>query len=199
MLRRISERFGALLIFDEIFTGLGRTGRLTFAEEVPCDLLCLGKALGGGLPLSACVGTERSMLAWPESSGEALHTGTFFGHALACEVAADTLRDIVDHGLPKRADELGTWCRSWLQSRLAHHPGVKEIRGIGLMLAIDFKVPGLGATLMDRLRGMGVISLASGSQGESLSLTPPLNIPKELLEEALQRIVGCLSEKPFVP
>lgn len=199
MLRRVADRFEALLIFDEIFTGLGRTGRLTFAEEVPCDLLCLGKALGGGLPLSACVGTEKAMLAWPESTGEALHTGTFFGHALSCEVAAETLKDIVDQHLPQRANELGSWCRSWLESHLAQHPSVKDIRGVGLMLAIDFKAPGFGALLMDRLRGAGIISLASGSQGESLSLTPPLNIPRELLEEALKRIVACLAEKPFTP
>lgn len=199
MLRQVADRFGALLIFDEIFTGLGRTGRLTFAEEVPCDLLCLGKALGGGLPLSACIGTEKAMLAWPESNGEALHTGTFFGHALSCEVAADTLRDIIDQDLPQRACDLGIWCQSWLRRRLDGHPTVKEIRGVGLMLAIDFKAAGLGAALMDRLRGVGVISLASGSRGESLSLTPPLNIPQDLLEDALTRIVGCLSEKPFVP
>lgn len=198
MLRGVADEFGALLIFDEIFTGLGRTGRLTFAEDVPCDLLCLGKALGGGLPLSACVGTAKAMLAWPESTGEALHTGTFFGHALSCEVAAETLGDIVAHKLPERSRDLGIWCRQWLQKELAHHPTVHEIRGVGLMTAIDFKVAGFGALLMDRLRGSGVISLASGSRGESLSLTPPLNIPQDLLAEALERIVRCLQAKPFV-
>ena len=197
MLRRVADRFGAMLIFDEIFIGLGRVGRITHADEVACDLLCLGKALGGGMPLSACIGTEQAMLAWPESTGEALHTGTFFGHALSCEVAAETLQDIVGLNLAERARIMGDWCREWLEKHLAKHPAVKDVRGVGLMTAIDFKTHGFGALLMDRLRGVGVISLASGSHGESLSLTPALNIPQDLLEDALQRIVGCLKEEPF--
>ena len=77
---------GALLIFDEIFTGLGRTGSLfaCLQEDMLPDLLCLGKGLGGGLPLSACVGPRDVMEAWPPSGGEAIHTSTFLGHPLAC-------------------------------------------------------------------------------------------------------------------
>src|SRR4029077_12158571 len=78
-LRHLAKQFGLMLIVDEVFTGLGRTGR-NFAvdhAEVTPDLLCLGKALANGFPISACIGTPEAMGAWPESDGEAIHTSTF--------------------------------------------------------------------------------------------------------------------------
>ena len=198
-LRDFCDRHGALLIYDEVFTGLGRTGRLTFAAEVPCDLLCLGKALGGGLPLSACVGTERAMDAWPESQGEALHTGTFFGHPMSCAMASETLRELVALELPARAARLGGTFKKRLTELLGHHPAVKSIRGEGLMLALELRKPGDGVLLMNSLRARGVIALVSGENGDCLSFTPPLVIEESLLNEALAKVVECLNEPAFRP
>lgn len=191
-LRRACDAHGAMLIYDEVFSGLGRTGRMTFASEVPCDLLCLGKALGGGMPLSACVGTRKAMDAWPESSGEALHTGTFFGHPLSCALATETLREIAAQNLPARSAKVGAAFKARLIERLGTHPMVRDVRGEGLMIAIELKEAGQGVLLMDRLRARGVITLVSGDRGECLSLTPPLVIEEAVLEVAAARIFECI-------
>lgn len=190
-LKEVCLQNSGLLIFDEVFTGLGRTGRLSFASEVPCDLLCLGKALGGGFPISACVGTAAAMSGWPNSVGEALHTGTFFGHPFSCEVAAITLKAIVAQDLPNRAARLGEISRN----RLAKHLSDKivDVRGAGLMTAIELPNSGDGARAMDRLRAAGVVALASGERGHCLQITPALNIPEDLFDEALCRIEGVIA------
>ncbi len=192
-LRAFADERNALLIYDEVFSGLGRTGKVTQSTEVPADLVCLGKALGGGFPLSACAGTRAAMDAWPESSGEALHTGTFFGHPFSCEIAKATLAELARESLAARALELGEQALSWLQTALSKHPIVKEVRGEGLMLGIEFHESGAGARLMDQLRGRGVIALCAGEKGEVLSITPALNISWELLLQALAKIVHCVS------
>ena len=94
LLRRICDEEKILLVADEIYTGLNRTGRLFGCDhsEVVPDLICLGKALTSGFPLSACVGRATVMDAWPESAGEALHTSTFLGNPLGCAMAIAALR-----------------------------------------------------------------------------------------------------------
>lgn len=186
MLRSACDHHGGLLIYDEVFTGLGRTGQMTFATEVACDLLCLGKALGGGFPLSACVGSRKAMEAWPNSTGEALHTGTFFGHPFSCEAAALTLSAIVSQRLPERARSIGQLTIERLRRSLG--PSAKDVRGVGLMIAIELDRPGFGALAMDELRRAGVIALASGEQGHCLQITPALNIPEDVFSDALARI-----------
>ncbi len=183
-----------LLIFDEIFTGLGRTGRVTFAAEIECDLLCLGKALGGGMPLSACVGTEKAMGAWPENQGEAIHTGTFFGHPLSCEMALATLEYMKRENLFERSRIVGAEVLAYLREAFAQHPAVKDIRGEGLMMAIEFKEDGFGVRLMDALRSKGVIALCSGEKGQCLSITPALIVDRPMLKEAIDRIRLTLDE-----
>ena len=184
-----AEAAGALLIYDEVFAGLGRTGVWTHAEEAPADLVCFGKALGGGLPLSVCVGRREVMAAWPECPGEALHTGTFFGHPLSCRLGLAVLEILADENLVDRSARLGNWLRQHLQDEAGHDPGVREIRGRGLFVGIEFREPGRGAELMHRLRQRGVLALASGDHGECLSLTPALNIPRNLLGEAAAIVV----------
>lgn len=193
LLRSSADRHDALLIYDEVFAGLGRTGRITFASEVPADLVCFGKALGGGFPLSACAGTRAAMDAWPESPGEALHTGTFFGHPFSCEMARATLAEIKRADLSARSRDVGAQAKAWLQTALGHHPAVAEIRGEGLMLAVAFREAGTGVRLMDHLRGHGVIALCAGERGEVLSITPALTIPWETLVQALAQLVHAVS------
>ena len=106
-LRKICKETKTLLIFDEVLTGLGRTGELTQAQEDSCDIICLGKTLGGGMPLSACFASREIMSAWPECKGEAIHTGTFFGHP-PLQGGLITLETIRKDNLVKRAKSLGT-------------------------------------------------------------------------------------------
>ena len=183
-LSELARRRGVLLIYDEIFCGLGRAGRLSFASEAPCDITCLGKALGAGFPLSACFGRPEVMDRWPRNQGEAIHTGTFFGHPFTCTLASAML-DALD-GLVTRSAAFGKVMREGLRTRvLPAHPRIKEIRGEGMMIGLCFDTAGMGVSFTDRLRAAGIIALPSGPQGECLSITPALNISEAVWERAL--------------
>src|SRR5258708_47084 len=118
LLRKLCDEFGALLILDEIYTGFGRTGKWFACEHsqtIP-DLICLGKALTGGFPLSACVGRADLMdAAWPQSKGEAIHTSTFLGHPVGCAMALAQISEIGKLKLPERSAELGEFLLGELQ------------------------------------------------------------------------------------
>ena len=110
LLRKLCDEHGALLILDEIYTGFGRTGKWFACEHcgVIPDLICLGKALTGGFPLSACVGRADLMdAAWPASTGEAIHTSTFLGHPVGCAMALAQISEIRRLKLCERSAELG--------------------------------------------------------------------------------------------
>jgi 4-aminobutyrate aminotransferase/(S)-3-amino-2-methylpropionate transaminase len=189
----LCRKKGVVLILDEVFAGLGRTGRWTVAEEVDADLICLGKALGGGMPLSACVGKGAVMDAWPESRGEALHTGTFFGHPLSCFFGVQTLAMMERIDAPRMAAAKGRYFRDVLEDLLLPSNKIKEIRGLGLMVTIEFHNPGDGERMMMALQQLGVIAIPAGVAGECLSLTPALNIPDELLKYSATKIASSVS------
>jgi 4-aminobutyrate aminotransferase/(S)-3-amino-2-methylpropionate transaminase len=174
----LTHSHDALLILDEVFVGLGRTGRMTYADEVKADLTCLGKPLGGGLPLSACIGTRAAMGAWPENRGEAIHTGTFFGHPLACRLGHIFLSVLEANNLCKRTLTVGAAWREELRSVLEPF-GAIQVRGEGLMIGIDFGTPLTGVLVSDVLREKGIIALPSSPTGQVLSLTPPLVIDSD--------------------
>ncbi len=121
LLRRIANEAGALLITDEIYTGFGRTGRWFATEHVDVvpDVICLGKALSGGFPISACVGkTEIMDKAWPESSGEAIHTSTFLGHPVGCAMALASIDELASRKLVEKSDILGRTLIRQLETKL---------------------------------------------------------------------------------
>lgn len=178
---QVAHRHGALVIADEVFTGLGRCGAVLAAPRVGLepDLVCLGKVLGGGLPLSACVGPVRVMNAWPPSAGEALHTSTFLGHPLACAAGVAVL-DLVADGLSERAEALGVRLQGALEAALADVPGVGPVRGLGLLLGVPFVdadgAPRAGAAVRaaERALALGLLALPAGDVGDVLELTPPV-------------------------
>ena len=136
LLRKICDELGALLILDEIFTGFGRTGKWFACEHtgVVPDLICLGKALTGGFPLSACVGRAGLMdAAWPASRGEAIHTSTFLGHPVGCAMALAQIQEIEKLELPERSAELGRFLLGELQSKISSPKLQIAVRGLGLM------------------------------------------------------------------
>ena len=191
----LCRRRGWLLIADEIYTGFGRTGRWfgCDAEGVVPDLLCAGKGLSSGMPISVCLGRVEVMDAWPPSSGEALHTQTFAGHPAACAAALASLDALEAGKLVERSGELGEEARGRLRDALAGCQAVREVRGRGLMIGIDC---GDGAVVQGACRRAlerGVILLPSGSAGEVISLTPPLTIARDVLWGALSRLPACLS------
>ncbi len=196
-LRRLRERCddrGWLLVADEIYTGFGRTGRL-FAcehEDVVPDLLCAGKGLTSGMPLSACVGRAEVMDAWPPSAGEALHTQTFLGHPPGCAAALASMAVIEEEGLVARSAELGARALARLRRATAGRHSVRECRGLGLMIGIECAGPGAAARACREALGRGVILLPSGEDGRVLSVTPPLCIDEAVLDDALDRVLAGL-------
>jgi 4-aminobutyrate aminotransferase/(S)-3-amino-2-methylpropionate transaminase len=183
---------GALLVFDEIFTGMGRTGSwFAFQDQgVKPDLLCVGKGLGGGFPISACLGSAAVMDAWGASTGEAIHTQTFLGNPVGCAMALATIGVIRDEGLREHAEREG----AWLSRALASLPGVDGVRGRGLMVAPDL---GSGVRALAASRAMlrrGWIVLPAGEAGEVLAFTPPLTVQRRVLEAAVQTLGSVLEE-----
>jgi len=161
----LARSHGALFAFDEILTGMGRTGA-PFAcldEGVQPDLLCVGKALGGGFPLSACVGTPEAMAAWGASAGEAIHTQTFLGHPVGCAAALAVL-DHLDRGLVARVGERS----DALETRLG------GLRGRGLMRALQLREGADALAVSRALLARGHLVLPA--DGRSLQLTPAVTI-----------------------
>ena len=194
-LREICDEAGWLLIADEIYTGLGRTGAV-FAcdhEAVIPDLLCVGKGLASGMPLSACMGLESVFRAWPLSRGEALHTQTFLGHPASCAAALASLAVLERENLVERSLELGTLLRDTLRKRLAAVSVVREVRGLGLMIGIECIEPAIALDAAHDLLKRGFVLLPSGDQGRVLSLTPPLTIGRKAALDACDAIIDCLT------
>lgn len=193
-LRALCDRRGWLLIADEVYTGFGRTGRW-FAcehEDVVPDLLCVAKGLASGMPLSACVGREDVMDAWPPSQGEALHTQTFLGHPPSCAAGVACLEVLAEERLVEHAAELGAEAIRFLNERTAGHPGVREVRGRGLMLGIECEEPAHAHEAVREALRRGVILLPSGDAGRVLSVTPPLPIDLAALLAALEILLASL-------
>ena len=201
-LAAVCRERGLLLIADEIYTGFGRTGSWLAATEdvVAPDLVCVGKACSGGMPISACLGAAQVMDAWPESPGEAMHTTTFQGHPIACAAASAAIEVIEDEGLIRRSREEGERWRALLDQLAVHHPVVGDIRGRGLMLGLDLVrdpasrevAPLLAQRVVGEALRRGWILLLSGPEGNVISLSPPLTIAGELLDAAVEMLDGVL-------
>jgi len=201
-LSALVEESRAVLIADEIFTGLGRCGAVLASDRVGLrpEVVALGKVLGGGMPLSACVGTAEVMAAWPASTGEALHTSTFLGHPLACAAGVAMLRDEVAKGLPARADAAGAKLRTAFDEVLAGRPGTTSIRGLGLLLGFEcLDADGCpeaeaAVEIAIRLLARGVLVLPAGEIGSVVELTPPVLLTDPQVAMAAQALAEVLNE-----
>jgi 4-aminobutyrate aminotransferase-like enzyme len=193
-LAELCNTHGVLLVADEIYTGFGRTGwRLACdAEGVVPDLLCVGKAMSGGMPIAACIGTPAAMSAWPASEGEAIHTSTFQGHPVSCAAALASISVVEALGLADRAREEGERWIEALRVMADSRRLIREVRGRGLMVGLelhdpDGRVPARQITGCALVKGLqrGWILLGAGMNGEVLSLSPPLTTDRELLDASV--------------
>jgi len=202
LLRKLCDEHGALLILDEIYTGFGRTGKWFACEHtgVVPDLICLGKALTGGFPLSACVGRADLMdTAWPASRGEAIHTSTFLGNPVGCAMALAQIKEIERLELPRRSAMLGAFLLK--QISILHPPSsiLVSCRGVGLMAGIELRRPnGKPATeaalwTIKTMLHRGFIMLPEGEHANVLSFTPPLTITPAQLAKAVAELKKVLN------
>ncbi|GAA3402278.1 aspartate aminotransferase family protein [Paenibacillus hodogayensis] len=171
-LRELCDERGMMLIFDEIQTGLGRTGKLFAAEhyDVQADATTLGKGIGGGFPLSALLTRDRFDIFEPGDQG-----GTYIGQPLAMAVGLAVVTEIVDRGLPRRAERMGEYIRDSLSSVSGRY-GLGPVRGKGLLLAFDLPEP-RGAELVAECLREGL--LINSPQPSAIRLIPPLIVEEE--------------------
>jgi ornithine--oxo-acid transaminase len=191
-LRRICDEKGILLILDEIQTGFARTGKM-FAfehEDVKPDVLCVGKALGGGLyPVSAVLSSRELLSVFSPGS----HGSTFGGNPLASAVASAALDVLLDEKLSERSAEMGAYFVGKLKE--IDSPKVKEIRAKGLLIGVEFHL-GEGETVRpvcQRLMEEGV--LAKDTHEKTVRFAPPLTITKEEIDWAMERIKKVFESK----
>lgn len=187
--REICTRHNVLMLADEIQTGLGRTGKLLACEHegVRPDVVMLGKALSGGMyPVSAVLSSREVLNVFEPGD----HGSTFGGSPLACAVAREALRVIIDEHLCERAAELGEYLLARL--REIRSPHVALYRGKGLFVGIALKPEAAGARYFcEALQGRGV--LAKDTHGTVIRLAPPLIIKKEELDWMLERVAKVLA------
>ncbi|MBI2126065.1 MAG: aspartate aminotransferase family protein [Thaumarchaeota archaeon] len=187
--RRICNENGTLLIFDEIQTGLGRTGRMWASEHygVVPDVMCIAKGLGGGVPIAATIAREDVMSSLKVGD----HSTTFGGNPIACAAANATLDYIVKERLPDRAAEIGYSFKEKLERIKEMHPIVREVRGMGLMLGLELKFD-IRNILMNGIKN-GVIMLYSGRN--VLRFLPPLVITREQVSRASDILDALIADE----
>lgn len=195
-----AREHGALVVADEVMTGTGRCGASLASSRLGLapDLVCLGKALGGGMPLSACLGRAEVMDAWPPSGGEAIHTSTFLGHPTAC-AAASAVLDLLDEGLAGEAEKVGAELHRRLRAALTGAPGVKEVRGLGALLAVelergDASTSAPAVRIAEAALARGLLLLPAGDAGQVVELLPPTCLTERQTEHAVESLVSVVRQ-----
>lgn len=182
---------GALLVADEIWSGMGRTGKMLASshEGVVPDVVCLGKGLGGGVPISACVGRADVMQAWGAHGGSTIHTGTHFGSPPACAAAVATISAVSSR--LERVSRVGDEFRAELTQLGA--PLGAEVRGVGLMVGIELGTAARALSVSRRLLELGFVVLTGGVRGSALTLSPPLVVARAQLSAFTEALRSALS------
>ncbi len=193
-LAALCRKHGALLIADEIFTGFGRTGTLFAVEQekVRPDILCCGKALGGGVPIAAVIARRGLFRCW-ETQGEALHTATFLANPLACAAALAVLDILQEEDLPARAARFGDILGRRLATWPGRFPAVEEIRGRGALWGVQLRTAETAKKWMLAAWSRGVLLLSGGPEGRVAQLVPPLTIREEQWVGAVGILEGITS------
>jgi 4-aminobutyrate aminotransferase len=187
-LRRMCDKYGILLIADEVQAGVGRTGKWWSIENfgVEPDIICIAKGIASGVPLGAMV-ARKSLFTWPKGS----HGNTYGGNPLACVAALATL-ELVEKEYMANALEMGKYIKGILQEMWQRHPSIGEVRGIGLMLGIEFVKDRTTKEYAEKLRDR-IVDLAFerglivlGCTKNVIRLSPPLCINKAEIDEGLR-------------
>ncbi len=190
--RELCDKYGAMLVFDEIQSGMGRTGKMFACEHdgVIPDLMALGKGFGGGImPIGACVGTAKTWQRYIENPF--LHTTTFGGNPPACAAAIATINVLLEEDLPSQAAEKGAYLLKTIGALAAKYPKVLVLaRGRGLMLGMEFADNDLGYEVSKELFGRNILISGTYINARVLRLEPALTISRAQLDIFL----GALEE-----
>ncbi len=193
-LREICDRHGALLIADEVQTGLGRTGKMFAVEHwgVVPDVICLAKALGGGLPLGAMLARADLVTDWPAAA----HGSTFGGNPVACRAGLATLRIVQEENLLANATEVGDYIQGRFREALKALPLIGDVRGRGLMVGVELinadgsPAGKIAGAVIREAEARGVALTKCGPN--SLRFAPPLIITQEQAGNGVDTILAVL-------
>lgn len=193
--RELCDQYGALLILDEVQTGMGRTGKM-FASElygVVPDIICLAKAFGGGvMPAGAIVAREEVFKSWFDNPF--MHTTTFGGNPLACAAAIATIGVLLEERLPERAEEVGAYfLRELKQAAKGHEDKVLEIRGQGMMIGIEFHKDEIGYEVSKGMFDRGVLVAGTLINSKTIRIEPALTISYEEVDQVVSTFKETLS------
>jgi 4-aminobutyrate aminotransferase len=186
-LREVTLKHGILLVADEVQSGMGRTGKLLAIEHsgVEPDIVCLAKGIASGLPLGAFVARAEQM-SWPPGS----HGSTFGGNPVACAAGLATL-DLLEDGLMENAARVGAMMQDGLREIASTHKQVTDVRGLGLMLALELKTPDQAAQLVQAAFERGLLLLTAGTR--AVRVCPPLVLDPEDAATGLEIIASALN------
>jgi len=194
--REICDKYGALLVFDEVQCGMGRSGKMFCCEHdgVTPDLMALGKGFGGGvMPIGACVGTPRTWERYIENPF--LHTTTFGGNPVCCAAAIATINVLLEEDLPRQAGEKGEYLLLRMNGLAQKYPKVLAgARGRGLMLGMEFQNHDLGYAVAKALFGRGILISGTYINAQVLRVEPPLVISQAEMDRFLAALEASLGE-----
>lgn len=188
-LRRRCDEVGALLVFDEIQTGLGRTGELFAMQKygVVPDIVCLAKAFGGGMPLGAFI-ARHEIMDTLQSNPTLGHITTFGGHPVCCAAGLAALEYLLNHHIVEQVEAKGALYEELLQG----HPAVREIRRSGLLLAVELGSPERLYRIMELFKQAGIMSDWFLFCDTAFRISPPLTISEEEVRDSARIILECL-------
>lgn len=193
-LRAICDKYGVLLIADEVQTGLGRTGRLFGVDhwKVAPDIMCLGKALGGGVV--ACSGFFATAKVWEcMEPNPFMHTTTTGGNPIACASALAAIRVLLEDDLAGQAREKGGYLKNRMRELMNRYPGILvDYRGLGLLTAMVFPTDEIGYKVVAGLFARNVLTAGTLTNSTTVRIEPALTVSYELLDETMNRLEDTL-------
>ena len=183
-LRQLCAKYQSLLIFDEVQTGMGHSGKWFACEHfgVSPDIITIAKGIASGLPLGACVAAKEIMDRWSPGA----HGSTFGGNPVSCAAAIATIEVIKKEKLLQNAVQQGAYLKKKLSQLQMQYPKlIKEVRGLGLMLGVDFGDSEIVKKIRNHCLAKGLVLIATGGEGTVIRWLPPLNVNREQIDKAL--------------
>ena len=186
-LTRVAQQNGILLIFDEVQSGMGRTGKMWAAEHfgVVPDILAVAKGIASGMPLGATV-ARANLMTWPPGA----HASTFGGNPVCCAAALATIA-LLEEGLVENAARMGAHLMDRMREWPARLPQVGEVRGLGLMIGIELVASELRDQALRQAFERGLLVLGAGDS--TIRLSPPLVITRDQCDFAMETLEECLT------
>jgi 4-aminobutyrate aminotransferase len=187
-LRKLCDRYNMLLIVDEVQAGMGRTGKWWSIEhfDVEPDIICAAKGIASGIPMGAMIARE-SLMTWPKGS----HGNTYGGNPIACAAALATI-ELLETEYMQNAADVGEYTTDILHEIMVRHPSIGDVRGIGLMIGVEFvqdrqtKVPAdkLRDRIVHNAFNLGLLTLGCGKS--VVRIAPPLSISRSEIDEGME-------------